>query len=880
MVVDRTAADEPDPGREPIRYRFEPMKARFVRVQCTKLRKIRMDYYGAALAEIEVYSDGKNIARDAVVRSSRTLKGAQWSPGYLVDGQTEPAAGNFREFKPVMLRKEFSIRPDMLRATAYVTAKGIYEFRLNGQAAGDGRVLAPEWTDYRHRIQYQTYDITSCVKEGRNAVGAVLSPGWFAGQLGISPPFHRFTYGNFPQLLAQIEVDYADGTRDTIVTDGSWRSNDDGPYVYSDFIDGQTYDARCEMPGWDRVGFGADDWRAVVTNPADTKWLWWNGRTGDSDLRTRDVTQPRLVAQMNEPIRVVRELKPVSITEPWPGVYVFDLGQNIAGWCRLKLCAASGTIVRLRHAEVLQPDGMVYVANLRTAQATDTYIARGSGDEIFEPQMTQHGFRYVEVTGLASRPQLNDLAGCVVRSSAPHVGTFESSDPVLDRIMEAMRWTIEDNILCVPTDCPQRDERMGWGGDAQFSAPAASYFLGMGRFYRKWVTDIRDGQFEDGRFPHLAPKVLWNAFGPGWSDAGITVPWLVYVNDGDRRLLEEHFTAARRWVDYVQSANPDGIYRNQRGGDWGDWLNGDTLLLPGWPTEGGSVPNDLWATAIWAHSTELVAKMAEALGDHESAKLYRERYAKTKAAFGREFLTADGRLTGDTQAGYALALYYGLIGPPLREKAMARLKESVERRGGHPTAGITAILPLFEALSQNGLHDLACQMMALRTPPSFGYMIEHGGTTIWERWDGYIEGRGFGHPKMNSFNHPALASVAAWVWRHVAGIQADEKYPGFRHFVIAPKPGGDLTWMKASYDSVRGRVECAYEIKDGKLTLRVTVPANTTATAQIPARSADAVTESGQPLTKAEGVTLLEKEDGSAVCELRSGSYRFEAKLK
>ncbi|MFZ5829952.1 MAG: family 78 glycoside hydrolase catalytic domain, partial [Planctomycetota bacterium] len=864
IVVDRTAADEPDPGRDSVSYRFAPIKARFVRVQFTKLRKIRMDYFGAALSEIEIYSDGENVARGAVVFASRTLKGSQWSPGYLVDGKTQPVAGNFREFKPVMLRKEFAIRPAVRRATAYVTAKGIYELHLNGQPAGDGRVLAPEWTDYRHRIQYQTYDITPLIKEGRNAVGVVLSPGWYCGHLGHSPPLHRFTYGNFPQLLTQIEVEYADGSQDTIVTDDSWQISDDGPYVYSDFIDGQTYDARREMPGWDRIGFRADDWRAVVTNPADTEWLWWNGRTGESEIRTREATEPRLVAQMNEPIRVVRELNPLAISEPKPGVFVFDLGQNIAGWCRLKLRAPAGTAVRLRHAEVLQPDGMVYVSNLRTAQATDTYLARGGGEETFEPQMTQHGFRYVEVTGLAKRPQREDLVGCVVRSSAPIVGTFESSDPMLNRIMAAMRWTIEDNMLCVPTDCPQRDERMGWGGDGQFAAPAASYFMGMGRFYRKWVTDFRDGQFADGRFPHLAPKVYWDHFGPGWSDAGVTVPWLVYVNDGDRRQLEEHFDAARRWVDYVQAANPDGVYRNQRGGDWGDWLNGDTLLLQGWPTEGGSVPKELWATVLWAHSTELIAKMAEVLGDQESVKTYRDRHAKIKAAFGREFLTADGRLTGDTQAGYALALRYGLIDPPLRERTVARLQESVERRGGHPTAGITAVLPLFEALSQNGLHDEARRMIALRTPPSFGYMIEQGGTTIWERWDGYIEGRGFGHPKMNSFNHPALASVAAWIWRHIAGIQADETRPGFKHFFIAPQLGGDLSWMKAGYDSVRGRIECAYEIKDGKLTLRVTVPPNTTATVVLPEGFRQDIALDGIPAKR-------------PTMELPSGRYRISS---
>jgi hypothetical protein len=422
---------------------------------------------------------------------------------------------------------------------------------------------------------------------------------------------------------------------------------------------------------------------------------------------------------MSEPIRVTLDVQPVALTGPQPGVHIFDLGQNIAGWCRLKLRAPRDTAVRLRHAEVLQPDGMVYVTNLRTAQAIDTYIARGGGEEVFEPRMTQHGFRYVEVTGLPEKPRLDDLTGRVVRSASPEVAKFESSDPMLNRIMKAMRWTIQDNMLCVPTDCPQRDERMGWTGDGQFAAPAAMWFMDMRGFYRKWATDIRDGQFEDGR----------------------------------------------------------------------------------------------------------------------------------------------------------------LIDDPLRPTVAARLADAVRIRNGHPTAGITAILPLFEALSENGLHADAFRMMLLRDAPSFGYMVENGGTTIWERWDGYIRGRGYGHPKMNSFNHPALASVAAWVWRHIAGIQAEESSPGFKHFTIAPKPVPGVSWIKASYDTVRGRIESNWEIRNNRFTLRVTIPPNTTATAVLLAADAGQIHESGKPLKKGGLKTeqYSQRDAGGQVrVQLASGTYTFE----
>lgn len=840
-IVDHSGVDEPDASDgQPRRLSLPEEKGRFLRFLFTKLRSIQLDAYSVALAEVEVYDGEENVARGAVVRTSTMQKGAQWHPSFLTDGITASEPGNVREFSPVQLRREFDLGKPVRRATAYVTARGLYELRLNGAEAGDGRVLAPEWTDYRERIQYQTYDVTALVKPGRNAIGAIVAPGWYSGQVGIAAPLHRFVYGSFPQLRVQLEVDYADGTAQVVGSDAEWRSTDQGAIRYADLFDGQTVDARRHNSGWDQVGFDASGWGPVAVSPLDSTEPQIATTAAGLGFRARANSRPKLVAQRTEPVRIVSEVRPVALTEPRAGIYVFDLGQNISGWCRLKVRAPAGTLVRLRHAEVLQPDGMVYVTNLRTALAIDTYVARGdAGVEVFEPRFTSHGFRYVEVSGLPARPDMEDLIGCFTRSSAVEVSGFECSDPVLNRIMDAMRRTIQGNMLSVPTDCPQRDERMGWGGDAQLAAPAAVFFMDMAAFYGKWSADLRLSQGSDGRFPHLAPKGTTSTHGPTWSDAAVTVPWLVYVTYGNRALLEEQFGPVRKWLAFIEGHNPDGIWRQQRGGDWSDWLSGDSLILDGWESKGSAVPKELWATAVWAGSTEIAAKMAEALGDALAAAQYRRQGEKIAAAFVREFLADDGTVKGDTQAGYSLALQHNLVPAARRPQVAVRLKEAVRRRSGHPSTGIVATLPLFESLTSTGQHDEAVRMILKRTPPSYGYMIERGATTIWERWDGDVTGRGFGHPTMNSFNHPALAAPAAWIWRHLVGIAPDETQPGFKHFFLAPKPAPGLVWVKAHYDSVRGRIESAWEIANGNLNVRVTIPPNTTATLTLPSRRSE-----------------------------------------
>jgi len=498
---------------------------------------------------------------------------------------------------------------------------------------------------------------------------------------------------------------------------------------------------------------------------------------------------------------------------------------------------------------------------------------------VFEPHFTYHGFRYVEVTGLAKKPTLDALVGRVFCSASPITSRFECSNPMLNKLMENIVWTQRGNMHSTPTDCPQRDERLGWMGDAQVFAQTACFNMDMARFFTKWVRDIRDAQADDGRYPDFAPHPFDpnEKFSgvPSWGDAGVIVPWRMYVNHGDRRVLEEHFESAQRWIEYVRTQSPDLIWTGKRGKDYGDWLNGDTLILEGWPKTGGAVPKELLATAFFAHSTELLAKMATVIGRTEEARRYGELAEAIKAAFNRQFVQADGRMTGNTQAGYALALRFNLLPEPLRTKAGQYMVEGIEAYKGHASTGIQSTVRMMLELTRNGYSDVAYRLINNRTVPSWGYTIDQGATTIWERWDGYVEGRGFQNPGMNSFNHYALGAVGEWVYRTVVGISPDEQRPGYKRFTIHPRPGGGLTWAKGAYDSPRGRIASAWRIEKGAFSLEVTVPTNTSAMVHLPTTDPGAVTEGGAPVGKAAGVAPVGVENGAAVYRVGSGDYRF-----
>jgi len=755
-----------------------------------------------------------------------------------------------------MLRKQVTIDGPIERATAYVTARGMYELRINGRRVGDQQ-LAPGWTDYNLRMLYQTYDVRELMQPGENAIGAILGVGWYAGELGPLTVLGRRLYGPAPQLLLQIEIDKADGTRQTIVSDGTWTATREGPIRISEIYHGEDYDARNEMPGWDAAGFDDRGWRPAAVEPLD---------------------DTALEAQTLEPIRKTRAIAPISVREVDRGVYQFDMGQNLVGWCRLKLRGEAGQQVTLVFAEALTPQGRLDRPSVMRARATDTYICRGDGEgETFEPRFTYHGFRFVEVSGLTEAPAIDDLTAYVVRSDAPLTASIETSSPIVNGIAHAALWTQIGNMHSVPTDCPQRNERLGWMGDIQAFSQSACYQMDMSAFFAKWLGDIRGAQFESGAFTNIAPYHFLGcdngvvrgegqggyygtfAGAPAWADAGVFIPWRHWVNYADRRVVAQHYESARRWVDYMHRHNPQTLlFLEGRGQAYGDWL-----------PAGPKLDNDILASAFFAESTRLVARMAAVLKRDADAQRYARLHARVRAAFQRAYLAEDGRMPGDNPAGYALALRFDLYPPALRDAATRHMIEGVARRphGTLPT-GIQTTHRLMRELTRNGRHDEACRLMNLRVAPSWGHMLEQGATTIWENWRG-----------TTSLNHFALGSVIEWVWRDVAGVNPDPQQPGYRHMIIAPRPSPEhaLTWCRARYESIRGPIHVDWKVEAGRFELALTVPPNTTATVRVPTSASEAVREGGAPAAEAAGVTALPGESGAALFRVESGRYVFTA---
>ncbi len=721
-----------------------------------------------------------------------------------------------------MVRREFDLAELPSRAVLFASALGLYEARLNGQRVGD-QVLAPEWTDYGRRVQYQAIEVTGLLQSGPNALGAILGQGWYAGRIGMAAGFHnvsRGVYGRCLGFIAWLHLEFPDGRIETVVTNGTWKATDRGPIRASDLLDGEVYDSRHEVRGWDAPGFD------------DSAWL-----------KVRTLKGPELSPQVNEPIRVTRRIPAREIQEIGPGVRIFDCGQNVAGWCALRLSGAdSGQEIVLRHGEVLNPDGTLYLENMRGAHPVDRFFCSGGGEEKFEPRFTYHGFRYVEISGLPPKPDSVEVTVCVVHSNPAETCTFASSDPVLDRVVDAIQWTQRGNMHSVLTDCPQRDERLGWTGDAQVFSQTAIFNMDMAAFLTKWMRDLREAQAEDGRFPDFAPHPYDPnqrfSGNPGWADCGVIVPWRMYVNYGDTEILKSMFEPARRYVEWSLRGNPDLIWKNARQMTplwYGDWLNADTFVgLPDIPKSGGAVPKELYSTAFFAHSTELVSKMARVLGLAAEAEQFGDLAHRIRAAFNRAFVAEDGRILGETQAGYALALHFDILPEAIRKVAASHMVAALQPYRGSLSTGIQSTVRLMLELSRFGYHREAYAILMRSEMPSWRYMVEHGGTTIWERWDGWVEGRGFQNPGMNSFNHYAIGAVGEWIYRTVGGINPDENAPGWKHFFVRPIPGGGLTSVSMGYQSIRGPIRSEWNLEQEVFSLKVSVPPNTTATVELP----------------------------------------------
>lgn len=860
MLLDHTQNDEPNPGTNAPLYDLGNARGRFVRFTATLLNRRDADNFGLALAEMEVNRNLKNLARGARVLAMDSIETGAWARENLTDGvKTARPPGVAKGSLPAtFLRRSFELGQPIRRATAYATALGLYELRINGDRVSR-QLLAPEWTSYRKHLQYQTYDVTALLKPGSNCVAAAIGEGWYAGRLMV---VGRFAYGRTPSFLLQLEVELADGTRQMITTDGEWRSTQDGPITAAGIYDGENYDARREFSGWDKPGFDDHAWKPVKVSPRDSRALIW---------------------QRNEPILVEQELKPIKLTEPRPGVYVFDFGQNMVGWCRVRGQGTAGETVTFRHAEMLKDDGTLYLANLRGAPQVDHYIPAADGAFEFEPHFTYHGFRYLELSGLSKPPTREDVIGRVFHSASPFVGRLECSDPAMNQLLHNIAWTERANLMSSPNDCPQRDERFGWMGDIQSFAQTAMFNQNLAAFVSKFAQDIRDDQANDGRFPDFAPhpgdpNTQFSGV-PAWGDAGVMVPWCAYVNYADDRLLADHFDAARRWVDYIHRLNPDLIWSKGRNNDYNDWLNGDWIKQAGWPAKGGSVPQEVFATAFFAHSTELVARMAAVLHRDEEALRYTLLFNQIKRAFNTRFVDAQSAITGGTQGGYALALQFELLPQAQRAAAGQRLVQAIHQYHDHLSTGIQTTHRAMLELTRLGQDNLAWLLLTNRTFPSWRYMIDNGATTIWERWDGYVQGRGFQDPGMNSFNHWALGAVGEWMWRNIAGLNPTDTRPGWKHFTIAPIPGGGVTWANAEYDSIRGPIRSNWRVDAGRFLLEVTIPPGTSATVLLPATAKTGVTESGKNAAHARGVSGLSIQGGRATLQVESGNYRFVSHL-
>jgi alpha-L-rhamnosidase len=762
---------------------------------------------------------------------------------------------------PALFRKEFEIPGPIKRATIYASARGIFELRANGQRIGKD-VFAPEWTDYDKRIHYRTYDVTVLLKTGRNALGATLGDGWWSGYVGWQET--RARYGSLENsLMAQLEVELANGQRLTLGTDGTWTCNT-GPILFSDFMMGETYDARRERVGWDAPNFSENAW-----------------------LAAREVAAPivPLVAQRAEPVRVVEQFTPLSVNEIKPSVFIFDLGQNIAGWVRLKVKAPTGTRITIRQGERLSPDGTLYTENLRRAKSTDIYICKGSDEEIYEPHFTFHGFQHVEITGLPYKPGKDAVTGCVVRSASSDTGKFECSNANVNRLWLNGLWSQKDNFLTVPTDCPQRDERLGWMGDAQVFSRTASYNMDVAAFFTKWMIDVEDAQTPEGIFPDTAPRLregenfigLGNLGGSaGWADAGVIIPYTMWRVYCDRRILERHYAAMVKWLDWIAKHNPNGLRLNQLANNYGDWL-----CIPSDTSFGTHSPmKNLLATAYWADDCTKLARIARELGRDADAERFQKMFERVRAAFQKEWLEPNGRITTDTQTGYLLALAFDLLPQNLRDAALHHLVENIKALDWHLSTGFIGISHLNPQLTLAGRADVAYRLLLRDDYPSWLYPVKHGATTIWERWNGWTHQDGFFNPHMNSFNHYSLGSVGEWLFRHVAGIELDPETPGFQKFVLQPFLGEGLDFARGSYRTMHGEIVSDWKRTGDKLTWNIRVPANTSATVYIPAAANSAISENGQPLAYSAGLKVIGWCENSLMVEAAAGVYSFVSALK
>lgn len=773
---------------------------------------------------------------------TRPAEGADWATdaGWTASGSAQPWG-----FSPpwparpaALLRRGFTVAKPVARARLYATALGGYEAYLNGRKVGTG-LLAPESTDFRKRALYQIHDVTGLIRQGDNALGAYLADGWYGS--GFSWNSGRFSFGPPPnRLRAQLELTYADGTVETIATGEGWQAGP-APILSSEIYDGEVHDARREQAGWSMPGFVGQGW---------------------ADAYKVETPVIALDAQAGPPIRETQRLKPVSVKTVAPGVHVYDFGQNFAGWARLKVKGAAGARVQMRFAEVLNADGSVDMANLRGARCTDVYVLKGQGTETWEPRFTYHGFRYLELTGYPGAPPRDAIEGVVIHSDCALTASLRTADPLIDKIWRNAVWSQRSNLVGLPTDCPQRDERLGWMGDAQVFWNTASYTMDVDAFTRRFMADARVAQSKDGSFPDVTPfPFTWDG-SPGWADAGVILPWTVFRQYGDTGVIDENWTAMAAWLKHIGVANPDFVWRNKRGIDYGDWLSPEAED-PKAPT----TPKDLIATAFWALDADLMSQMADATGRTAEAETYRKLRAEIGAAFQKAFVRPDGGVGNDSQTSHILALRFGLLPESLRAASVGKLAANIVGRGNRLSTGFLGTPYILDALADHGREEVAVALLQQTAFPSWGYMIGKGATSVWERWNGDT-----GDVAMNSYNHYAFGAVAGFLYRRLAAIEP--LTPGFEQIRVRPLNDPRLPTGGGTYDSVLGRISTDWKRTAAGFSLDLTVPPNAQAEVHLPGTS---VSVNGKPVGETGAVRVLRRETGNVVVATGSGAFRFTA---
>jgi alpha-L-rhamnosidase len=749
-----------------------------------------------------------------------------------------------------IFRKSFNIYKKIESATLYATAHGIYEAFINGKRVGES-YFTPGWTSYGTRLQYQAYDVSNLLKEGNNALGAMVANGWYKGTLNWEP--RDKIYGDKLGFFSQLNLKYTDGTQEIVTTDKTWKTSTSG-VLYAEIYNGETFDANKNLKNWSLPSFD------------DSKW---------DNILVANYSLSNLIPTINEPIKKQEIFSVKKAIKTPKGETVMDFGQNLVGWETIKLRGKKGDTVRIYHAEVLDKEGNFYTANLRSAKATSTYVLSGE-QEIFEPKFTFYGFRYIKIEGLTMGLDTADIKAVALYSNMPKTGWFTSSNSLVNQLQKNIEWGQKGNFLDIPTDCPQRNERLGWTGDAHAFFRTAVYNRDGKNFFKKWLKDMSADQLKDGRIPWVIPGTLLpdQSASTGWADACTIIPWQHYTAYGDKQILIDQYPSMKAWVNYMKKNSVNYLWNTEKF-HFGDWL----FYRPDDDKDGIAAITDkyLIAQCFFAHSTQMLLNAAEVLNKKEDVEYYSELLNNIKNAFVKEYTTANGGLVSNTQTAYVLALQFDMLPVSLRQQAAKRLVENINKYT-HLTTGFLGTPYICHVLSRFGYTDVAYQLLLRENYPSWLYPVKSGATTIWERWDGQKPDGTFQTDEMNSFNHYAYGAIGDWLYRNAAGIQ--EGSAGYKEIIVKPHLGGGFTSMKANQITPYGEVSSSWNIIDAKLTLEIKIPANTKAIIYIPFLSKEEIFEGNIQLNKVKNITILGEEANAIKVQVGSGNYKFTSLYK